>query len=191
MKSETRIFLQVSPDEDDIVKAKRDPSAFRPLYEKYYKAIFLFVLHRTADKETSADITSQVFLKALVGMDKFEFRGLPFSSWLYRIAINECNSFFRRNSNTRTVVLEHFHSERFYEEMFGENPAEDLKHKLPFILQKLKPGELQLIELRFLEGRAFKEIAEIINISETYAKVRTYRILDKMKKLFIKNENEH
>ena len=89
------------------------------------------------------------------------------------------------------VMLEDQHATRVYQEMFGDSLEEELKHKLPFILEKLKPGELHLIELRFLEGRAFKEIAEILNITETYAKVRTYRVLDKLKKLFIKHERKN
>lgn len=186
MKSEIGTSQKKYPDAPLVLKAKSDPAAFRPLYEKYYKRIFLFVLHRTGEKEVSADITSQVFLKALSGLDKYEFRGLPFSSWLFRIAINECNTLFRKSKSVRTVVLEDHHAERVYEEMFGENTAEELRRKLPRILQELKPQELQLIELRFLEERAFKEVAEILNISETYAKVRTYRILDRMKKLFLR-----
>jgi RNA polymerase sigma-70 factor (ECF subfamily) len=188
LKPEIELNQNIVADEEIIQKAKLDPAAFRPLYEKYYKRIFLFVLHRVPEKHLSADITSQVFLKALVGLPKYQVRGLPFSSWLYRIAINECNSFFRKNKKERTVVLEDFHAGYLYEEMFGENTAEELKVKLPFILEKLKPAELQLIELRFLESRPFREVAEILNITETYAKVRTYRILDKMKKLFIRNE---
>lgn len=169
-----------------ILQAKGDPSAFRPLYEKYYKPIFIFLLHRTGDKELTADLTSQVFLRALMGLKKYEVRGLPFSSWLYRIAINECNSFFRKNKSVRTVVLEEHHADRLYEEMFGETAAEDLRRDLPHILQKLRPGELQIVELRFLEGRPFREVADILNISETHAKVKTYRVLDRMRKLFIR-----
>ena len=184
MKTETT-FNERLKEQGIIRQAKVEARAFKPLYEKYYKPIFLFVFHRTGHKDISADLTSQVFLKALAGLDKYEFRGLPFSSWLYRIAINECNSFFRKNKAVRLVVLEDHHADRVYEEMFGESTAEDLKRKLPRILEKLKPAELQVIELRYLEGRAFKEVAEILNISETHAKVKTYRILDKMKKLFI------
>lgn len=83
-------------------------------------------------------------------------------------------------------MLEEHHADRLYEEMFGETTAEDLKRRLPHILQKLQPGELQMVELRFLEGRPFREVADILNISETYAKVKTYRILDRMRKLFIR-----
>lgn len=191
MKPDIAFTKRVASDEDLILQAKIDARAFRPLYEKYYKPIFLFVLHRTGNKDLSADLTSQVFLKAMVGLGKYAFRGLPFSSWLYRIAINECNSYFRKYKHARTVVLEDHHADCVYEEMFGENAAEELKRALPLILQKLRPAELQLIELRFLEGRAFKEVGEILNISETHAKVKTYRILDKMKKLFVGNERKN
>lgn len=185
MKLEIELNQGTVSDEDIIARAKLNPKAFRPLYEKYYKKIFLFVLHRVSEKQLSADITSQVFLKALIGLEKYQVKGLPFSSWLYRIAINECNSFYRKNKRARMVVLEDFHAEILYEEMFVENTAEELKIRLPFILEKLKSAELQLIQLRFLEARSFREISQILNITETYAKVRTYRILDKMKKLFI------
>jgi RNA polymerase sigma-70 factor (ECF subfamily) len=184
LKPEIQIEQQLLIEEQVIRKARLDPQAFRPLYEKYYRKIFLFVLHRVGEKEISADITSQVFLKTLVSLEKYEFRGLPFSSWLYRIAVNECNTYFRKNKRTRMVVLEDMHVEGLYEEMFGSSVEEELRLKLPMILEKLKPDELQVIELRFLEERPFREVAEILNITETYAKVRTYRILEKMKQLF-------
>ena len=186
MKFDVELSNQGALDEEIVQKAKNDPAAFRPLYEKYFKPIYVFILHRTSDKMLSADITSQVFLKALIALDKYEFRGLPFSSWLYRIAINECNSFFRKEKNARTVVLEDKHAEHFYEEMFGESNADELRQKLPSILQRLKPAELELIELRFLDGRPFREVGEILDMSETHAKTKTYRTLEKMKKLFLR-----
>ena len=182
----TTLESAIAWENDLIFRAKSDHTAFRPLYEKYYKPIFVFLLHRTGDKELTADLTSQVFLKALMGLKKYEMRGAPFSSWLYRIAINECNSFFRKNKSIRTVVLEDHHADRLYEGIFGESAAEDLKRELPHILEKLRPPELQMIELRFLEGRPFREVAHILNISETYAKVKTYRVLDRMRKLFVR-----
>lgn len=184
MTNNTHTEQQLLIEEEVIRESKKDPQAFRSIYEKYYKRIFLFVLHRVGDKEQCADITSQVFLKAMVSLNSYQSRGLPFSSWLYRIAVNECNNFFRKNKRERLVVLEDSHVAYLYDEMFGETLQEELKARLPYIFEKLKPDELQLIELRFLENRAFKEVAEILDITETYAKVRTYRILEKMKKLF-------
>ena len=72
-----------------------------------------------------------------------------------------------------------------FEELTSDNTQEELELKLPLILQKLNVDELQLIEFRFFEARPFKEIAEMLDITETYAKVKTYRTLEKMKKLFL------
>lgn len=174
-------------DEEELIrKSQADPEAFRPLYEKYFKRIFLFVHHRVGDKALTADITSQAFLKALLNISKFSFRGLPFSAWLFRIALNECNDFFRKNNRYRHVTMEEGMVDHLYEELTSETRLEDLRQQLPSILQKLSVNELQIIELRFFEQRPFKEVGDILGISETYAKVRVYRILEKMKKLFLK-----
>ena len=174
-------------DEDALIrKSQADPEAFRPLYEKYFKRIFLFVHHRVGDKAITADITSQAFLKALLNINKYSFRGLPFSAWLFRIALNECNDFFRKNKRYRLVTMEEEMVDHLYVELTSETRLEDLREQLPSILQKLSINELQIIELRFFEQRPFKEVGDILGISETYAKVRVYRILEKMKKLFLK-----
>ena len=174
-----------SNEEDVLTRSRTDPEAFKPIYTKYFKKIFLFVLHRVGEKQISADITQQVFLKALTGLSKFQFKGLPFSAWLYRIAINECNDFFRKTKKSRLVVLEEGKVEHLFEELTSDNTQEELERKLPLILQRLNVDELQVIEFRFFEGKTFKEIAEILGITETYAKVKTYRTLEKMKKLFL------
>jgi RNA polymerase sigma-70 factor, ECF subfamily len=173
-------------DEDMLIKrSQSDPEAFKPLYEKYFKKIFLFVFHRTGDKELTGDLTQQVFLKALKGISKFQLRGLPFSAWLYRIAINECNDFFRKSKRTRVVMLDDSITENLFEELTADSQIEELTRKLPTILQQLKQTDLQLIEFRFFEGRSFREIGLLLEITETHAKVKTYRALDKMKKLFL------
>jgi RNA polymerase sigma-70 factor, ECF subfamily len=176
---------ELKTEEALIVESQADPEAFRPLYEKYFKRIFRFVLHRVEDKQTAADLTSQVFLKALLHLKRFKFRGLPFSAWLFRIALNECNDYFRKSNRYRIVTIEDNTIESLYEELTVNTREEDLREQLPSILRKLSVEELQLIELRFFEQRPFKEVANIIGVSETYAKVKVYRILQKMKKLFL------
>jgi RNA polymerase sigma-70 factor, ECF subfamily len=173
------------PEGDTIAEAKREAAAFRPLYEKYFRLIFLFIYHRVDDRDATADLTAQVFLKALTRISQFNERGLPFSSWLYRIAINECNDFFRKNKRSRIVYVEEYAFNNLFEELFPENPLEELEKKLQLALQKLNPKELYLIELRFFEDLPFKTVAEVLEISENNAKVSTYRALDKIKKKFM------
>ena len=186
MKQDNKLSEQLLDEEDVILKSQRNPSAFRVLYEKYYRSIFLFILNRVGDKDASADVCSQVFLKALLNIARYKIKGLPFSAWLYRIATNECNDYFRKNKRARIVILEDSIAQNLFEEMFEHEAKDELLSRLPLAMQRLKVDELQLIELRFLESRPFKEVAEILNISENYAKVRTYRILDKMKTLLVR-----
>ena len=167
-----------------IEKAKENAASFRPLYDLYYKSIFLFILHRVGERQLCADLTSQVFLKALQNIKRYQFRGLPFSAWLYRIAVNEINDFFRRQSKQRYVTIEAEQINTLHAEMMEDLSADNLQQRLQELLQRLESDELYLIELRFFEERPFKEVADILNISEVYAKVKTYRTLDKLKKLF-------
>lgn len=185
IKEKSEPQRQSNAEEDLILESQTDPEAFKPLYEKYFKRIFLFVLHRVEDKQLAADLTSQVFLKALLNLKRFTFRGLPFSAWLFRIALNECNDHFRKSKRYRIVTIEDNVIEGLHDEMTANTGQEDLRKQLPAILSKLSVEELQLIELRFFEQRPFKEVSDIIGITETYAKVKVYRILQKMKKFFL------
>ena len=165
----------------EIQAAQQNPARFRPLYERYYEPIFRFVFRRTADSDLSADLCSQVFLKALQRLESYQFRGVPFSAWLFRIASNEVAQHYRQNSQKRTVSVEENTLGDVAEEMDIDGEiwqVEDLVN----VLDTLKPAELELIELRFFEQRPFKVIAEILGITESNAKVKTYRILERLKK---------
>lgn len=175
-------------DEDEkkwIKEATTDPGAFQPLYNSYFKRIYLFVYHRVGEKDISADITQQVFINALTHIAGYRIQAVPFSAWLFRIAINECNQFFRKTKRERLVILEEEHIENLYEELTNQEAFDKWKDMLPNILERLPNTSLQLIELRFFERRTFREIAEILNISENNAKVKTYRVLNHMKKLYL------
>ena len=70
-------------------------------------------------------------------------------------------------------------------EEINESKIEEYHDKIVDIISELPEDELQLIEMRFFEKRSFKEIAEILEIMENNAKVKTYRILEKLKKIII------
>src|SRR5688572_30356328 len=84
-------IVNLSDEEIEIREAKADPALFRPLYDRYYERIFKFLYQRLDEKEDAFDLCSQVFLKALTNLGKYRSVGVPFSSWLYRIARNELN----------------------------------------------------------------------------------------------------
>lgn len=170
-----------------IESAKNDPRNFRPLYDRHYKEIFCFVLNKTNDADLAADLSSQVFLKALENINSFQYRGLPFSAWLYRIAINECNQYFRKNAKLRHVVLDEYFVDILFVELEEDNTVQEVKlEKLKSAIQHLKPDDMTVIELRFFDQRPFKEIAQLLDITENNAKVKLYRALDRLKKIMQK-----
>ena len=174
---------QMASEMQVIEAAKTNPERFEPLYRKYYEQIFRYVYQRMDDRELAFDVTSQVFLKALTNIKKYEFRGVPFSSWLYRIALSETNKAFREKNASRTVNIETVQLKGMMTEMDEDEPDQEaLREALLEAVNDLREGDLQLVEMRFFEKRPFKEIAEILEITENNAKVRTYRILEKLKK---------
>ncbi|MBX2872605.1 MAG: sigma-70 family RNA polymerase sigma factor [Saprospiraceae bacterium] len=165
----------------EVQAAQRDPARFRPLYNRYYEPIFRFIFRRTNQEELTADICSQVFLKALQRINSYSYKGVPFSAWLYRIASNEVAQHYRATQKNRVVSMEESSFTDMIDEL-DEQDTEGMRQQLLATLDTLKQGDLQLIELRFFEQRSFREVAEITGITENNAKVRTYRILERMKK---------
>lgn len=164
-----------------IEAAKLNPEKFAPLYDKYYKQIFNYVYQRMESKDTAFDITGQVFLKALTNLQKYQFKGVPFASWLYRIAHNEVMQLFRTQKDKRAINAD-IGDLRFICEENEEPFFEEYIPAIKKLIQELNSDDLQMVELRFFEKRPFKEIAEILDITEVNAKVRMYRIIEKLKK---------
>lgn len=164
-----------------IEAAKLNPAKFAPLYDKYYKQIFNYVHQRMDSKDTAFDITGQVFLKALTNLPKYQFKGVPFASWLYRIAHNEVMQLFRTQKDKRAVNAD-IGDLRFICEENEEPFFEEYIPAIKKLILELNSDDLQMVELRFFEKRPFKEIAEILDITEVNAKVRMYRIIEKLKK---------
>lgn len=179
---------QIKNEEDQIKDAVKNPAKFDVIYSKYFLAIYKYILVRVEDKHITDDIVSKVFAKALFKLKQYKFKGLPFSSWLYRIAYNEMNDTFRKKSASRVVQVPIDQ----IGELMDINDQEDQFEKEQRIKQvlngikKLNQDEIDLIEMRFFEKRAFKEMGEILKISEDNAKVKTHRALKKLKTIVVK-----
>lgn len=170
------------PNESTIIEqAKANPARFAPLYDHYYKQIFIFIFKKVRDEFTSEDIASRVFLKALINIKKYQDRGFPFSSWLYRIASNEVNMHYRRSN--RVVEVEIMESDVItLMKEIEEGEEVDRQKVVMNCLGQLPLEVSHLIELRYFDQMSFKEMGDILGISHGNAKIRLYRALDKLKK---------
>ena len=119
-------------------------------------------------------------MQAMIALDKYESRGFPFSSWLYRIALNEINGRYRKNKNQRVINIDDTSLHIVMAEM-NEPNADEKEEKLLLCLQELEEDEVELLQMRFFEKRPFKEMAEIKDSNESAVKMKVYRLLEKLK----------
>ena len=144
----------------------------------------MFVHRRVGDTAIAGDVTSQVFLKAMMGLKKYKFKNKPFGAWLYRIALNEINQFFRSVKKEKMVPI----SVKEIEDITQASELESTEINLQLMVEALNelPTEAaEIIELRFFEGYSFQSIAAILGTSEANAKMRVYRTLKRLKKLIV------
>ena len=179
---------QLKEEQAWVEDSKRDPRKFEVLYNKYHEQIFRFIYQRLDDKNMVDDLTSQVFLKAMLNIEKYQFRGVPFASWLYRIAQSELSAAFRAEKVQRTVNIETENLHGLVEDMEDSPTVFDLyQGSLIKAISMLQEDDLQLIELRYFEQRSYREIGDMLDITENNAKVKTFRVVQKLKKQVVKN----
>lgn len=170
-------------DQQLVVAAQQNRDAFAALYDKYFEQIYLFIYKRVWDEAIAGDICQDAMLKAMHNIGKYEDRGVPFTAWLYRIASNEVNLYYRKQKKMISVEIQEKHVKDLMMEIeIGEKSSVDDQEKLIEIMNSIKPEYAEIIELRFFLQYSFKEIADFYEISEANAKMRLYRILDRIKK---------
>ncbi len=165
------------PDEATLIaQSHTDPAAFAILYEGYIDRIYGFCLRRTRDDAAARDITSATFEKALRSLRKYQWRGVSFGSWLYKIARNEIAQHYRRHF--WLPLLDRFQSGQDVEQIVQIN---EQNTSLYTALDKLPNADRELITLRYLEALSSDEVAEILGCSVGNVYLRLHRALSRLR----------
>src|SRR5262250_1542397 len=82
--------------------AQQDLRRFAELYERNFERVYAFIVRRVHDRTQAEDLTSEVFRHALENLSRFEWRGVPFAAWLYRIAANTIADSWRHSPRRNT-----------------------------------------------------------------------------------------
>lgn len=166
--------------EDGILvrRAKEEREAFDVLYKKYLRKVYTYIYYRVGRVEDAEDITESVFLHALIHLDGYEDRGIPFSAWLLRIAHNLVANWHRRSSRRKMVGLDH--AENLHDA--SPTPEEAMERdenilELRRVLETLPEDRQQALILRYAEGMRHKEIGEVMGKSAGAVKVLVHRSL--------------
>lgn len=175
----TNRATQLQEEAAMIELAKSDIQHFEGLYNRYFEQIFRFIFRKTDDESAAGDLTQKVFMKAMDALPKYEFRNVPFAAWLYKIASNETNKYFR-DTKKHFLSLE---NEKVNLVMHCDelDSDEDRLAVLRDLINELDDDEIQILELKYFENKNFTEIAFILDRSESAVKMRMYRSLNKLR----------
>lgn len=164
-----------------VARARTDPDAFAALYDRYVVPVYGYAFRRLGSHDDAEDVTAQTFYRALERIDGYEWRGLPFGAWLFRIAHNLVVD--RRRAGSPPVSLD----------VLGPNGAEAA---LPdgcapdagllareeidaawAAVATLPPLQRRAVTLRFGRGLSHAEVGVIIGRSEAATKQLVYRAM--------------
>ncbi len=162
-----------------IAEAQRDASRFAALYERYFDRVYAFVVSRVHDRDAAEDLTSQTFHRALENLPKFEWRGVPFSAWLLRIAANAVADRWASVGRERGVAAAEG-SETF------DTDAIENRARLFGLVRKLPPEQRRVVLLRFVEQRSIREIATALQKTEGAVKQLQFRALQSLRETMVK-----
>ncbi|MFC2106709.1 RNA polymerase sigma factor [Bacteroidota bacterium] len=154
------------------------------LFEKYNLQLYRFFYRMTRNKESSEDLVQNVFYRIMKYRKQFKGNG-KFVVWMYSIARNELSDFYRIK---KKITYDEFavednivnHSKDFLENKIDEENLHQLNHAL----DRMNEDKKQLIVLHEFQALRFREIGEILGISEVNARVKYFRALQELKENF-------
>lgn len=158
--------------------AQRDPAAFAQLYDRYVDQIHAFAYHQTGSWERAQDVTATTFMRAYSEIGRFEWRGVPYSAWLYRVA---SNLVMREHRRQGWITL----PENMVDP--GEGPEDaalrsEQVRRVQAAVRQLSPDQRQAITLRFGTGLRNAEVARVMRKSEGAVKLLIFRGLHSLER---------
>jgi RNA polymerase sigma-70 factor, ECF subfamily len=160
-----------------------DKEAFEELVRRHQHRVFAVAGGILRKREDVEDIAQQVFVKAYFSLKKFDQRA-AFSTWLYKITVNECWDLLRKKK-VRPLVYESDLSEEQARQVITsgekENPGPDVSQRIEArerverLLEGLDERDRLMLILKEVEGFSIEEIAEVLSLNGNTVKVRLFR----------------
>ena len=162
-----------------------DKAAFEQLVIRHQDLVFSLAYKLTGNREMANDVAQEAFIRAWKAIEKF--RGdSTFSTWIYRITVNTAWTLRKKAKKHNTLNIDDTYEpividEKKDPELVAINS--DLSSVLINALDKIPIEQRIIVELKNIEGRSHKEIADYLNISVTAAKVRLHRAHQKLRQI--------
>ncbi|NLZ52073.1 MAG: sigma-70 family RNA polymerase sigma factor [Thermoanaerobacteraceae bacterium] len=178
-----KIALIDTSSKGDIQEELDMEKEFTYIFETYYKKVFNFVYYRVNHYYTAEDLTSQVFEKVMIKINTYDETKSPFEVWLFAIARNTVNDYFRNLQNHKFFSIDTIKN-LISKKKTPEDIVEiaETNDELLKALSILDERERNLVALKFGAGLKNVEIAKVLGLTESNVGVILFRTMKKLKK---------
>lgn len=157
-----------------------DKEAFALLVDNYKDMIFTLCLNLLKNREQAEEVAQDVFVKAFSNLGKFKQKS-KFSTWIYRIAYNECISHLRKKSPLLLNIEEFYQRQEYTEsEDLYELTKEKRQGHLIKALSELPEDDRSIVMFHYFDDLSIVEIAEITGLSKSNVKIKLFRTRKKL-----------
>jgi RNA polymerase sigma-70 factor, ECF subfamily len=165
-----------------IEAAQRDRGRFAELYEDNFERVYSYVARRVRDRDEAQDITADVFHLALKNLARFEWRGVPFAAWLFKIAFNEIADRAKGIAKRRTHERESaFETTDDRVGVAAGVEADERRARLFKLVERLPRDQSRVIAMRFAEDKSIREIATALGRTEGSVKQLQFRAMQNLR----------
>lgn len=195
MHAQTPLDIAMMHSDTLIQRAKQgDQGAQGKLVQMWYKRIYNFNYKFFYDHDLAMEVSQKTFISMCKNLQGLQDNA-RFKSWLYKIAVNYCREEVRRRKNSRSMSFDTvlnrdnedspgwestLHRHQDPEKALQQTELSDI---LQAALKELNEDQREVVIMKEYEGLKFREIAEVLNISENTVKSRMYYGLDALKKI--------
>lgn len=165
---------------------KNDKECANELISKYYKEIYTYVYKQVSNKETSLDLTQDIFISVLKSIHNFDKDKSSFRTWLYKISTNKVVDYYRSKNYKYGSVTEPIDDKEIASSKdftISLEYKEDVS-KIQNIVNKMDTQYQEIFRLKIFLQSTFGEIANILKIPESTVKTKYYSMIKRVKKEF-------
>jgi RNA polymerase sigma-70 factor (ECF subfamily) len=181
--------LDLEEERSLIQNARSNFEAFQELYRVYFPRVYAYIAYRVGRAQETEDIASDIFLKIVEGLGKFEWRGEgSFAAWIFRLAHDRVADFHRQDRRRAAILsLDELPDLRANDLL----PPEIILQKEKFaclqrLIATLSPRRQEIITLKFFGGLRNNEIAEILSLDERTVAAHLCRGLEDLHQRYVK-----
>ncbi len=167
---------------DLLQRARCDSQALGQLYDLHYAGILRYCIHRLFVREAAEDVTGQVFLEVARRIRQFPgSTGADFANWLYAIASNQAAACIRDTRRRKALLEAAARQGRIRVSDPSGNPDELDWPRLYAAIANLSERDQTIVTLRSFEDLSYEQIAVVLEMKPTAARVAFHRALDKLR----------